>query len=515
MNSPTAGARRFDSAHVMQPLLEVRHLSKSFGPTRALRDARFQLRSHEIHAIVGENGAGKSTLIKILSGVHAPDEGSILLDGREVSPANPREARELGVSTVFQELSLCENMTVAENIFVNREPTSFGLVRRKELERSAADYLRNFNVHLSPGDLVGDLTLAQRQIVEIVKAISVKARVLILDEPTSSLDDPEAQKLFKLILTLKQNGTGIIFISHKLNEVFQIADMITVFRDGECITTQSRTDTSPDEVIRAMVGREISQVYPPKAKQIGGEKLSMRNFSYRNKFRDVSLTVNEGEVLGLAGLTGAGRSEVMQALFGYRPKDTGEVVYRGKPLNIDAPGTAIREKILYAPEDRKEQGLFLDHSVAMNVAATSLRGCSGMGLMSSTKESELALRMVKDLSIKLGGIHNAVGSLSGGNQQKVVLAKCLAAAPEVLIVDEPTRGIDIGSKIEIYSLLRSFARRGGSVILVSSELPEIIGLSDRVLVFHGGEIVGELTQNITEDAVIDLMFMHSDDKGST
>ncbi|HTY59530.1 MAG TPA: sugar ABC transporter ATP-binding protein [Bacteroidota bacterium] len=491
------------------PLLEARGLSKSFGPTRALRGAGLDLRAREIHALVGENGAGKSTLIKILAGVFPCDDGEVLLEGRAITPANPREARSLGISTVFQELSLCGNMTVAENIFVNREPVRLGLVRRREMEGRAGEFLRNFNVQLDPRDRVGDLTVAQRQIVEIVKAVSVNARVLILDEPTSSLDDRESEKLFDLLGRLRENGAGIIFVSHKLNEVFRVADRITVFRDGEQIMTSARGATAQADVIRAMVGREISQVFPPKGKKAGPPKLSFTGFSSGALFRDVALTVHGGEILGLAGLTGAGRTEVMQALFGYSPKDSGEVLREGRPVRIGTPADAIREGIMYAPEDRRLHGLFLGESVAMNVGAASLRSCSGALLMSSAKESALARQMVERLSIRVSSIEQEAGSLSGGNQQKVVLAKCLAANPAVLIVDEPTRGIDIGSKIEIYAQLRAFADRGGAVILVSSELQEIIGLSDRVVVFRGGRMTGEVGGGMNEDSIVARMFEHT------
>jgi ribose transport system ATP-binding protein len=497
------------------PLLEARSLSKAFGPTRALRNAGIELRTREIHALVGENGAGKSTLIKILAGVFPPDGGIVLLQGKAFAPANPREARSLGISTVFQELSLSSNMTVAENIFVNREPVRFGLIRRAAMERTAGEYLRSFNVQLSPGARVGDLTVAQRQIVEIVKAVSVSARVLVLDEPTSSLDDRESQMLFHLLLRLREDGTGIIFVSHKLNEIFRIADRITVFRDGEYIATSAREDTTPDEIIRAMVGREISQVFPPKCSARGPAKLSCSGFSSRGKFRNIALTVHEGEILGLAGLTGAGRSEVMQALFGYGEKDSGEATLGGTTLRIGSPADAIRAGIMYAPEDRRLHGLFLAQSVSMNVGAASLRACSGSVLMSEAKEGALARHMVETLSIKVSSIAQEAGSLSGGNQQKVVLAKCLAAGPAVLIVDEPTRGIDIGAKIEIYAQLRAFADRGGAVIVVSSELQEIIGLCDRVVVFRGGETRGEVSGTMTEEAVVALMFEHAQDTGAS
>jgi ABC-type sugar transport system ATPase subunit len=293
-----------------------------------------------------------------------------------------------------------------------------------------------------------------------------------------------------------------------------VADAITVFRDGEYITTQRRTETTPAEIVRAMVGREVNKIFPGKATRVGDPKLSIRNFSLRPKFADVSLTVHRGEILGLAGLTGAGRSEVMQALCGYGEKDSGEVTVDGAQLSISNPGDAIRARIVYAPEDRKQQGLFLDHSITMNIAAAALPSCSGTFLMSSTKETGLARRMVDALAIRIGTIDQDAGSLSGGNQQKVLLAKCLAARPDVLIVDEPTRGIDIGSKVEIYGHLRAFAERGGAVILVSSELPEILGLSDRIAVFHGGRITGMLSEDISEKAVVDLMFMHSENEGA-
>jgi len=498
----------------MPPLLEALSLSKSFGPTRALRDAGIELRAGEIHALVGENGAGKSTLIKILAGVFPRDGGTVLLEGKEIAPATPRESRGLGISTVFQELSLSGNMTVAENIFVNREPVRLGLVRRKAMERAAGEFLRSFNVPLRPGDRVGDLSVAQRQIVEIVKAVSVSARVLILDEPTSSLDGRESEKLFQILLRLREDGAGIIFVSHKLNEIFRIADRITVFRDGEYIMTRKRGETTTDEIIRAMVGREISQVFPPKAVRRGPPKLAFSNFSSRGTFRDIALTVHQGEILGLAGLTGAGRTEAMQALFGYGPKDSGEAVMGGKTLRIGSPADAIREGIMYAPEDRRLHGLFLGQSVAMNVEAAALRTCSGRALMSAARESALARRMVETLSIKVSSIEQEAGSLSGGNQQKVVLAKCLAVHPEVLIVDEPTRGIDIGSKIEIYAQLRAFAERGGAVILVSSELQEIIGLSDRVVVFRGGEIMGEVGEDMSEEEIVARMFEHAQEPGA-
>ena len=490
----------------MTLLLEVRSITKSFGPTHALRNACFALKEGEIHALVGENGAGKSTLMKILAGVHRKDEGQIFLSGREVDPLSPQEARSLGISTVFQELSLCNNLSVAENIFANRQPGSFGLINHRVLNNLTSQYLKEFNVAIRPESLVGDLHLSQKQIIEILKAMSLDAKVLILDEPTSALERPDVTRLYELLYRLKGRGTGIVFISHKLDEVFHSADRITVFRDGERIATLETSSTSRDEVIKHMIGREIHQIYPSKAARGGTSRMKVANFCLQDAFSNVTFELRAGEILGVAGLTGSGRSEVMQSIFAYRSKDSGTIALEEVPIDLETPYEAIRHGIVYSPEDRKEQGLFLNHSVAMNVTSACLEECSTSILLSKRKESDVATRMVEDLAIKVQGIDQEVGSLSGGNQQKVLLAKCLACKPSVLIVDEPTRGIDIGSKIEIYNLLRDFTSRGGSVVLISSELSEVIGLSDRVIVFKEGTIVGELDSEIAEHALMDLMF---------
>ena len=490
----------------MAHLLEVRQISKSFGSTQALRNASFVLEEGEIHALVGENGAGKSTLMKILSGVHRKDEGLILLDGTEINPQTPQEARSLGIGTVFQELSLCNNLSIAENIFANREPGSFGLVNHTLLNRLSNDHLREFSFSIPSDTIVGELNLAQKQIVEILKAIALKAKILILDEPTSALERNDAERLFELLARLKSQGTAIIFITHKLDEVFRIADRITVFRDGQHIATSTSADTSRDAIINYMVGREIHQIYPPKAAARGKKRLQVTNFCLQDTFKDITFDLYEGEILGIAGLTGSGRSEVMQSIFAYRSKDSGTISLEEVPIDIDAPSMAIEHGIVYSPEDRKEQGLFLSHSVAMNITSASLEDCSTSILLSAAKEADVATRMIRDLAIKVSAIDQEVGSLSGGNQQKVLLAKCLACKPKILIVDEPTRGIDIGSKLEIYELLRNFTSKGGSVILISSELPEVIGLSDRVIVFKDGTIVGELKSDLNEQSLMELMF---------
>ena len=490
----------------MPALLHVERVTKTFGPITALREASFTLQSGEIHALVGENGAGKSTLMKILSGVHAKDGGRISLDGTEIHPSTPGKAQQLGIGTVFQELSLCPNLSIAENIFANREPAVFGIVRKKELHRRTEEYLRAFGFDIEAKTLVENLNIAQEQIVEILKAMSVNAKILILDEPTSSMEKTETERLFDLLKRLSQNGTGIIFITHKLDEIFRISDTITVFRDGEHVATKRREETNEAEVIKFMMGREVQQIFPGKALQFGKVRLRVSGLTGRDKFRDVSFHVREREILGVAGLTGSGRSEVMQALFGYRAKETGDVVLDDMPLQIDQPGIAIQNGIIYSPEDRKTQGLFLNHSILMNVTSTYLKQCSTSLFLSKKKEQVATSKMVNDLSIRVRSLDQEVGSLSGGNQQKVLLGKCLVVQPKLLIVDEPTRGIDIGSKIEIYHLLRNFAERGGSVILISSELTEIIGLSDRVVVFKDGRIVGEIGEGITEAKVMEKMF---------
>jgi ribose transport system ATP-binding protein len=490
----------------MTPLLEVRQISKSFGSTRALEKASLSLIKGEIHALIGENGAGKSTLMKILSGVHGKDAGVILLDGLAFDPKTPEEARRSGIGTVFQELSLCKNLTVAENIFANRQPGTIGLINHRLLNKLTDELLREFEFPIPADTPVENLTLAQKQIIEILKAMALQARVLILDEPTSALEHKEVARLFNLLARLKTQGTGIIFISHKLDEVFQIADRITVFRDGEHVTTEESSRTSRDRIIEYMVGREIHQIYPPKGTSIGKRRLRISNFCLKDIFDGITFDLCEGEILGVAGLSGSGRSEVMQSIFAYRGKDAGTIELEEVPLNLGTPSDAIAQGIFYSPEDRKEQGLFLDHSVAMNVTSACLEDCSTSILLSKKKEADLASRMVKELAIKVTSVDQEVGSLSGGNQQKVLLAKCLARNPKVLIVDEPTRGIDIGSKIEIYNLLRTFASKGGSVILISSELAEVIGLSDRVVVFKEGRVVGEMKSEITEQALMELMF---------
>ena len=490
----------------MQPLLELKNISKSFGATKALTDVSLTLNIGETVALVGENGAGKSTLMKILSGVIKKDAGEILIDGSLREILNTKEAIQSGISTVYQELSLCPNLTIAENIFVNREPCKLGMIDRKELWNMAEKFLMELDVDVRPQTLVKNLSLAQKQMIEIIKAVSIKAKILVLDEPTSALEITEVKKLFELINKLKSQNTGIIFISHKMDEIFEISDKITILRDGCLVNTLVTSETDQNEVVKLMVGRSINQLFPEKSSKKEKELLRINNFSSKEKFENINLSVHSGEILGLAGLSGAGRTEVMQSLFGYEPKENGEVFIEGEKTNILNPKDALSKGIAYSPEDRKEKGLFLKHSIELNIAAANLKSCSSNFLMQKDQEEKLSNEYVDKLSIKTKSVKNEVNSLSGGNQQKVLLAKYLATKPKVFIVDEPTRGIDIGSKVEIHKLLRDFANLNGGVIVISSDLMEVVGLCDRVIVFHEGKIRGELTENITEHNIMNLIF---------
>jgi ABC-type sugar transport system ATPase subunit len=486
-------------------LLELRGITKSFPGVRALSGVDFTVRAGEAHALLGENGAGKSTLMKILAGIVRKDSGEILFDGQEINPQTPAEAQSLGISIVHQELSLAPNLTVAENIFVRREPQRFGLINWREINRRAKTLLGEFELSIAPDTPVRNLSLAARQIVEIAKALSINARLLILDEPTSSLEAHETELLFRVIERLKTRNLGIVYISHKLDEIFRIADRVTVLRDGSYIGTRERAETDAAELVRLMVGRALDQLYPPKAAQTGKVIFELRNLSARGRCRNVNLSVRSGEILGLAGLIGSGRTETMQVAIGAAPLDAGEIRLDSEPVKIGSPREALERGVVYSPEDRKEQGLFLAHSVRANIVASSLSAVSRRGLISRAAEKQLSDSFIHSLAIKTPDIEQQVGALSGGNQQKVLLAKWLVRSPRVLIIDEPTRGVDVGSKAEIHHLLRRFADSGGAVIMISSELPEILGLSDRIAVFHEGTVAGELSaDSATEVAIMHL-----------
>jgi ribose transport system ATP-binding protein len=488
----------------MPALLEAIDITKQFPGTLALDGAQLELLPGEIHAVIGENGAGKSTLMKILAGVNVADSGEILFEGQPVAPATPREALQLGIAIVHQELSLVPTLTVAENMFPGRLPTNMlGMVRYGELFRQAQRVLDDLHMDVDARAPVEQLSIASQQLVEIAKALSLNCKVLILDEPTSALTDHEADNLLSFLRRLAADGVGILYISHKLKEVFSVADRVTVLRDGKYVGTRHISETTQDEVIRMMVGRELGNMYPAKSDRRGEPLLEVRDLQRAGSDIRNSFQLYEGEVLGFAGLIGSGRSELARAIFGAEPKEAGEILLNGVPVEIHSPKQAIQLGIGYLPEDRKSAGLFLEMSVKLNVEATVIDEVSSGGVVIAAKERSLAEQYVEELNISTSSIEQEIRRLSGGNQQKALVAKWLAIKPKILIVDEPTRGIDVGAKKEIHYLLRTLADNGVGVIMISSELPEVLGMSDRILVMHEGAIVAEFSAaEATEESII-------------
>lgn len=477
-------------------VLDISDVAKSFGPVVALKRMNLTVRRGRVHTLLGENGAGKSTLMKILAGLFKPTSGTILFKGEPYTPKNPRDARASGISIVFQELSLSRNLSVAENILANNEPSRFGFIRERELNMEATRLIAELGLPVDARAKVGDLSIAQRQLVEIAKGLSRPADVVILDEPTSSLSDSEAEILFTIIERLKAQGTAVIYISHRIEEIMRLSDDITVVRDGEYVTTAEKSQTSIDKLIALMVGREMNDIYPPREaprpSAIVPSILETRNLSVPGKFNNVSIDVKPGEVLGLFGLVGSGRSDVMKALFGML-HPTGDILLDGNPINLASPAQAIANGIAFVTENRKEEGLVLPHSVERNINMVALGQLAGpFGLMRSSAERSSAKAEVLRLAIKTASIDTVAGSLSGGNQQKIVLAKWLQMKPKILILDEPTRGVDVGAKFEIYRIIRELAAHGAAILMVSSELPEVLGLSDRVVVMHNKHVAATL-----------------------
>lgn len=488
----------------MQPLLEARGITKQFPGTRALDNAHLELLPGEIHAVMGENGAGKSTLMKILAGVMLPDAGELRLEGKPISFLSPHQALDHGIAIVYQELNLVPTLTVAENLFPGRLPTGvLGMVRYGALFRNAKQALSNLSIDIDPRALVGELSIAHQQLVEIAKALSRQCKILILDEPTSALTDREADLLLALLRRLADEGMGILYISHKLKEVFALADRVTVLRDGKYIGTQSISVTTPDVLIRMMVGRDLGTLFPHKSREIGKPIFAARDFRVPGFNARNCFELRQGEILGFAGLIGSGRTELARAIFGAEAKIEGQIILDGTPIEIDSPKAAIEHGIGYLPEDRKTAGLFLEMSLRLNVAATVLRDVSGGGFVLPARERAVAERAVERLGISTPSIEQEARRLSGGNQQKTLVAKWLAIKPKILIVDEPTRGIDVGAKREIHFLLRNLADTGVGVIVISSELPEVLGLCDRILVMHEGAIAAEFQgDDATEELIM-------------
>ncbi|MEI7030280.1 sugar ABC transporter ATP-binding protein [Streptomyces pratensis] len=485
-------------------LLRVEGLRKTFPGVVALDNVDFDLRRGEVHVLLGENGAGKSTLIKMLSGACRPDRGRILADGREVRIDGAQDAERLGIATIYQEFNLVPDLTVAENIFLGRQPRRFGLVDHRRMREDAQKLLRRVGVHVRPDARVRDLGIARLQMVEIAKALSLNARVLIMDEPTAVLTSEEVDKLFAIVRHLREEGVGIVFITHHLDEIAALGDRVTVLRDGRSVD-QVPASTPEDELVRLMVGRSIEQQYPRERPAAGATLLSVRGLTRDGAFHDVSFDVRAGEVVGLAGLVGSGRTEVARAVFGADPYDAGAVDVRGERLARHDVPAAMRAGIGLVPEDRKGQGLVLDASVQENLGLVTLRSASRSGLVDLKGQRAAAARIAEQLDVRMSGLGQHVRTLSGGNQQKVVIGKWLLADTKVLILDEPTRGIDVGAKVEIYQLVNELTASGHAVLMISSDLPEVLGMSDRVLVMAQGRIAGELPAGeATQDAVMAL-----------
>ncbi len=488
-------------------LLSARSITKSYEGVHALRDVSFDLRAGEVHALVGENGAGKSTLIKVFTGAVQPDAGTLTVAGQPVPHVTPAISRALGLAAIYQQPSLFPHLTVAENIALALETGhAWRRVDWDVRARVAVDLLSRVGASIAPERLVETLSMPEQQMVEIAKALGADAKILIMDEPTAALTERETEQLFEVIGRLRDTGAGVIYISHRLEEIFTVADRITVLRDGQTVATAARADVGRADLIRLMVGRELASVFPKRAVTIGDIALELRGVGHRaSGIRDVSLSVRRGEILGVAGLVGSGRTELAEVIFGLRPADDGDILLGGRPLVIRSPEDAIEAGIAYVPEDRRQHGVVLEMSVAANTSLANLAGVSRGGLIDTRAERRAARAYVDDLRIKASSIDADVGSLSGGNQQKVALARWLETNPSVLILDEPTQGVDVGSKAEIHELMGRLAARGVAIVMISSEMPEILGMSDRIAVMQAGRLAGTLARaDCTQDAILAL-----------
>ncbi len=493
------------------PLLEVRGVSKAFPGVQALDNVDFEAYPGEVVALLGENGAGKSTLMKILSGAYHMDKGEIFLRGQPVMPENPHHAQELGIAIIYQEFNLTPNQSVATNIFLGREPFRQGLpgklrfVDRQYMRQEASVLLSRVGAHFSPDALVRDLSVAEQQMVEIAKALAVRADVIIMDEPTSALGEEEVAVLFDIVRTLKEQGLAVIFITHRLEEVFRVADRVIVLRDGRRVGSMPISEATPDRIISLMVGRTLDEVFRKGQARLGETVLEVRGLTRRGVIENVSFSLRRGEILGLAGLVGAGRTETARAIFGADPLDAGEVFIDGEQVSITSPEEAVKAGLALVPESRQQHGLVLIHSVERNIALPNLDRLSRNGVMEREQMHTLAQRYVDRLDIRTPDLVQRVMYLSGGNQQKVVLAKWLAAEPKVLILDEPTRGIDVGAKAEVHAIMSDLAQQGIGIIMISSEMPEILAMSDRIVVMCEGRVAGILDRaEATQERIMAL-----------
>jgi len=486
-------------------ILELKNVTKSFPGVKAIDDISLTVKRGTVHVIVGENGAGKSTLMKIINGMYKPDAGEIIFDDTLLGAYTPKMARDMGIAMIYQELNIIPEMTVAENIYLGREPTRKfkTFIHNKKLNKQSAEYLKSQKLNIKARTKMKDLTVSQAQIIEIIKAITCNAKLIIMDEPTSAITESETEYLFEKIRELKAQGVSIIYISHKLDEIFKIADHISVFRDGRHIKTGSAGEFNKNSIITLMVGREMSNIYPKEEVEIAEEAFRVEGLTSKGVFSDINFSVRYGEILGFAGLMGAGRSEIVRAIFGLDKKDGGRILMGGKEVVIKSVNDAIENGIIMLSENRRKYGLIPIRSVRENIMLAALKYMLDKKFIRHRQEKKIAQEMVARLSIKTPSLNATVANLSGGNQQKAVLAKWLLIKPKVLILDEPTRGIDVGAKYEIYKIMGRLAKEGIAIIMISSELPELLGISDRIAVIRGGRLVGEIKrEEATQESVM-------------
>lgn len=476
--------------------IEMRGIDKSFGSNAVLKDAGFLLDHGEIHALMGENGAGKSTLMKILTGVYTRDAGTVIVDGKEVCYNNPQEAEQAGIVFIHQELNVLFDLTVEENMFLGKEiHHALGVCDKKAMRKEVEQVLAKLGVGIDPGRRMSELSVGQQQMIEIAKALMVDAKVIIMDEPTAALTQSETEVLFEVVNSLREKGVSIVYISHRMEEIFEMCDRITILRDGAYIGTKRIVDTDMNDVVKMMIGREIGERYPTRNAKIGEVAFEVRDLNCPRVFQNVNFEVRAGEVLGVSGLMGAGRTEIMQAIFGNMPNASGTILLNGKEIHNKNPQAAMRNGIGFITEDRKVEGLMLEESIMKNISLANLGIISKNGVLSRKKEDDLVKKGIEELRIKCFGPQHECNNLSGGNQQKVVFAKWIYTDPKVLILDEPTRGVDIGAKKEIYNIINDLAARGVAIIMVSSELPEVLGMSDRIMVVSEGKVTGILNRD--------------------
>lgn len=471
--------------------IEMKGINKSFGTNQVLKNAGFVLEDGEVHALMGENGAGKSTLMKILTGVYTRDDGTVIVDGEEVVYKSPQEAEKAGIVFIYQEINSLFDMTVEENLFMGKEITKgFGIVDKKAMRAKAQEVMDKMGVSIPVDAVMGELSVGQQQMVEICKALMVDAKVIIMDEPTAALTQSETEGLFEVIQSLRKKGVSIVYISHRMEEIFELCDRITILRDGTYIDTKYIKDITMDDVVQMMIGREIGERFPKRDVKIGDEVLRVEGLTKNKVFHDVCFSVRAGEVLGVSGLMGAGRTEIMQSIFGNLSRESGKIFIDGEEVTIKNPRQAIAAGIGFVTEDRKTEGLLLEKSIAENIEIANLKKVSSKGVLNKKKQDEIVKQGIEEFRVKCFGPWHECNNLSGGNQQKVVLAKWIYTDPKILILDEPTRGVDIGAKKEIYDVINQLAAKGVAVIMVSSELPEVLGMSDRIMVVHEGTVTG-------------------------